>query len=526
MMELSQATKRLIEKYRIWYRSQKSKENISTIHVDEVASKVAAFYEKIREVVDWKEKHLMRKAAIERILKRRLFLNEKDIAPSLVLELIRGGHFPNDQIEESKIEEVKKSIQKYVYIIENIPKTKESELFQGWLLSIAACEIEEILSPSLKEKALMEYMEEMMKERIVVKKVQMDEKEYSNQVYIAVQRALFKLDTPIITYNLLKRWYPLWLQLNENSQQLAEIAKNIYSIKKRIEKELYHPLGEKFYKICEKYDTPYLILNDIIVRDPEEVGEKIKEPEFLEEKTIEAYKKRLKNLKERITRAAVYATLSIFITKILLAIAIEVPFDKYITGEFNYFVLGLNILIPTLLMCLMVSTIKPPKSENLQEVIMEMMKIVYIQKRKDLYEVRPSTKRGWLMNFIVSLFYILTFIFTFGVIIWGLKQIHFGVISIIIFLIFISLISFAGMKIRERARELEVGRQKENILTMFSDLFSVPILRMGKWLSQQWTRFNIISILINFLIDLPFQSFVEFLEQWRSFLKEKKEEIH
>jgi len=31
---------------------------------------------------------------------------------------------------------------------------------------------------------------------------------------------------------------------------------------------------------------------------------------------------------------------------------------------------------------------------------------------------------------------------------------------------------------------------------------------------------------LNFLIEAPFQIFVEFLEQWRSFLREKKEEIH
>ena len=43
----------------------------ANLHVDEVASKVASFYEKVRKIVDWREEHLMRRIAIKRILKRR-----------------------------------------------------------------------------------------------------------------------------------------------------------------------------------------------------------------------------------------------------------------------------------------------------------------------------------------------------------------------------------------------------------------------------------------------------------------------
>ena len=44
----------------------------------------------------------------------------------------------------------------------------------------------------------------------------------------------------------------------------------------------------------------------------------------------------------------------------------------------------------------------------------------------------------------------------FGLIWWVLSKLDFGILSKIIFLIFISLISFAGVKIRERAKELQV----------------------------------------------------------------------
>src|SRR5574343_74377 len=109
-MELSEATKNLITKDNIVKQRECKKDDSPTIHVDEVALKVAAFYENIRTVVEWKEDHLMRKAAIIRKLKRRFFdlqMNNfsqtGDVAELLVFELIRGGLFPNDKIGESKI---------------------------------------------------------------------------------------------------------------------------------------------------------------------------------------------------------------------------------------------------------------------------------------------------------------------------------------------------------------------------------------------------------------------------------------
>ena len=531
MAELSQSTQKLIQQYQSWHQSLQPKEGMPTIHVDEVTSTVAAFYEKMRGVVDWKEEHLIRKAAIERILKRRLLLvkNGADLAEPLVLELVRGGHFPNDRIPESKIEEVQKTINKYIYILENAPSETEKQKIRlyDWILGIAACEIEEILCPPIKEKALIEYMEESMQQKIQTRNdIKISEQEKNTQIYIATQRALLKLDSHIISYNLLKKRYPQWGDFKKDNLQLQEFSQNIYSIWNNLKRELFHPLSEKFYKICEKYNTPYLILGDVISENPITIQEKIKEPEELECKIKANYEKRAKTLSSRIKRAAIYATLSIFISKMLLAIAVEIPFDKYITGQFSYLALGVNILIPPLLMFILVLTIRPPRKENLQQVIMEVMKIAYAREKKEVYLLEPFKKRGWLMNSSITIFYLLTFIISFGLIILGLTKLNAGILSIIIFLVFISLISFAGVKIRERSRELELMERKESFFVVFADFFSLPIIQIGKWLSSQWARYNVIVILINFLIDLPFQSFVEFLEQWRKFLKEKKEEIH
>ncbi|MFH1181129.1 MAG: hypothetical protein V1705_01815 [bacterium] len=528
MSELSPQTKKLIQHYQAWFKALQPKEGRTVVHVDEVASKVAAFYEKIRGMIDWREEQLLRRSSIERILKRRLFLGQsgKGMAAPFVFELVRGGYFPNDRIEESKIEEVQRLIDKYIFIVQNSPKPPEKRrrfMLYDWLLSLAACETEEILDPLRRERALIDYMEEIMKERIDVVP-QIPEIEKNIQLSIATQKALFKLDNAIISYHLLKKRYSQWSNLPQ--LELEVIAKNIYSIWEDIEKDFKHPLADKFYGICERYDTPYLILGDIISKDPLEIQEKLEKPELLESFIREVYAKRKGKLKSRIRRAAFYSTVSIFLTKILLALAIEIPFDKYVSGQTDYQTMGLNVLIPSFLMFFLVSTIRQAKKSNLERVVLETIKICYSTERKNVYTIRAPRKRRGIINALVNIFYLATFAGSFWVIWWGLEKLNFGILSKIIFLVFFSLISFAGTKIRERAKELSIEEENAGFFSFFLDAFSIPFIRVGKWLSSQWARYNVILVIITALFDMPFQLFTEFLEQWRNFVKEKKEEIH
>ncbi|MFA4998995.1 MAG: hypothetical protein WC514_03165, partial [Candidatus Paceibacterota bacterium] len=497
MPELSQSTQKLIQKYQSWHNSLQPKEGVSTIHVDEVASKVATFYEKLRGVVDWREEHLMRRATIERILKRRLLLqkNGEDLASPFISELIRSGYFPNDKIDESRVSTVQNLLEKYLFIIQNSPSPPVEKIkaqLYDWLMSIAACEVEEILDPPRRERALIEYMEDIMQERISVEGI--NESEKNTQISIAVQESLFKLDKPIINYHLLKKQYGDWLQLSQ--PRLEEITGNIYSIWRNIENSLHNPLSKKFYQICERYDTPYLILGDVLSEEPLKIDEKIKSGEFLENKIRQAYQARLGTLKKRLSRAAIYSTVSIFLTKMLLAFAIEIPFDRYVVNQFNPLAMALSIIIPPLLMFIIVLTIRPPESDNLNAVIMETMKIAYTHEGSDAYKIKKPKKRGFVMATIITSFYFLSFCLSFGLIIWGLEKLNFGILSIIIFLIFVSLISFAGVKIRERSRELDVTEEKEGFLGLIIDLFSMPIIQVGKWLSGQWAKYNVILVLM------------------------------
>jgi hypothetical protein len=538
MQELSKSTKRLISKYSL-SQEQDSQQKTTTIHVDEVAQRVAAFYEQIRTIVDWKEEHLMRRAAIIRKLKRKFFdleLNNfsetGDVAESLVLELIRGGHFPNDKIEESKIGDVQKIIDKYILILKNNPENKAGKAglnFYNWLVEVAACGIEETLSPSIKEMALIDYMFTSMKEKILISEKVFEsgllKKEDADiQIYIAVCQTLFKLDLPIISYNLIKYKYPGWQ--NADDQLVAKVSKDAFSIWQQINKDMENPLANKFYNICEKYDTPYLLVGDILSNNnASEIGEEIKNPSVLEGLIKDAYSKRLSTLKSRMSRAAVYSTISIFVTKVLSLVLLTILIEKAMGGEINWALLAMDVLIPTLLMFILVSTVKHPSKKNLNIVMVETMKITYKKDVFDTYEIKMNRKKGVIMKVFLSLIYVLSSFVTFGSIYFVLNYFNFPITSIIIDMIFIALILFAGTAVGKRAQELTMENEKEGVLSFLSDVFFLPGQGLGRWISNKWKRYNALAALFNALIDMPFSAFVEFLEKWRSFIKERKEEI-
>jgi len=537
MNELSEPTKKLIAQYKLAKQRDLPKEGVPTIHVDEIASSVASFYEKIRIVIDWKEEHLMRRAMIIRKLKRRFiewqmnnFSAKTQIAEHLVLELIRGGHFPNDSIPESKITEVQKVLDKYIYILKNRPSTinKRKELqLHNWILEIAACEIEETLYSPIRETALINYMFEIMKARISVEGENFPKEEINTQIYIAVQQALFKLDNPIVTYNLLKYKYNQWT--NASPEFLIKIAENIYTIWDDVENNLSHRWGSKFYTICEKYDTPYLLMGDMLLEENDaNISEKISNPENLENMIRDAYKKRLTTLKKRLRRAGLYSTLSVLLGNAVSIAVLEYPLATWIYGSFStnpFFTILVDILGPTFLMFLFILTTTPPSKNNLVVVIMEAMNIAYKTEKNITYTIKGHKKRGAIINTIISLFYIAGASASFGFIIWIFTKAKFPITSIFLNVMFVALITFAGIAVRKKSQELTVLEKKGGLLGFIVDVFSLPVAATGRWLSNKWKKYNAIAVFFNTLIDVPFAIFVEFIEVWRFFLKDKKEEI-
>lgn len=535
----------LVKKYQENY-SFRTKGEIATIHVDEVASKVASFYEKIRRVIDWKEENLLRRSAIERVLKRNLITEIPQVksifnngtslfAEKLVKELIRGGHLPNDRIAQTKIPEVESIIKKYLHLLKNAPFSQNSLSFPlkkrvnfyNWVLAVAACEIEEVLSPPVKENALINTMTRLMSQRIrLIPENSLTEKEKLMQTYIAAHRTLFDLDDSIISYRLLKYKYPDWTLTDKSF--ITKTCPKIFEIWDELEKDLNHPLRKDFSNICERIDTVFTILDDIFEsnqNEPEKIDKAISDRQSLKQEITKFYNQRLKTLKKRLFRLAIYSTLSVFFSNWFTFFVVEVPLAKLIYERFNLFAAVIDFIIPSLAMFILISLIRPPRAGNLDRLMEMTFRFVYTDEAKDIYEIKVNKKRNLILSLIVFLLYTLAGIFTLGGIAWIFLKARIPITSVVLDTMTIAMNVFAALIIRNKAKEISV-EEKTSFGEFFLDFLSVPVAKIGSFFANKWREYNIFSVFLNVFIELPLITSIDFIESLSQFLKEQKAELH
>jgi hypothetical protein len=180
-----------------------SEETIKT----STASTLAVVYEAARNAVEFRSDHLIRQAAIVRILRRRLFLGQKSekLAPILIKELIWARYLKDDFVAVSKIEEIEGIINKYRIV----SSLTEERIIGEWLLELAGCEIEESLVFNPFPQLLINFVSQSMQPRITIIGEE-NERVRDIQVYIAVERVFAKNSEMFISYHLLKAILPEW----------------------------------------------------------------------------------------------------------------------------------------------------------------------------------------------------------------------------------------------------------------------------------------------------------------------------
>ena len=124
--------------------------------VGEALSSVASFYERLRYAVDYKKEHLLRRNAIERILKRNLWEKGEGstliLAEALLKELTWARYIKNSYYSVGKINELAEIISKYLLLSRNFAIEfggKGGIKWKDWLMGVCSCEIEESLDPTV-----------------------------------------------------------------------------------------------------------------------------------------------------------------------------------------------------------------------------------------------------------------------------------------------------------------------------------------------------------------------------------------
>lgn len=563
-VEINDDAKKL---FQVIYSELNKKEEIDEdtpkIRVSTLISRVAFFYEKVRNAVDYEEEHLLRKNAIARILRRQILIEGAvkgtectKISEHLLVELIRGSYLPNNTIPEAKIGEIAGMLQKYIKLKDetaarinadlnlktDINKAKdlitEKNSLVHWILDLAACEIEENLSPNPIKQTLVDNLFSVLRQHIKLPTDLPYEEDLEIQIYLSIGRTFSKFDADMLSFILFKYYNPDWLKISSLEQpsggadkpaekQIEGIADDILSLRSRISAQLAHPLSQQLDKIVRVYALYSSILAETIEGDPAKVYTELQKGEknFVALIRKVCNKKYLK-AKSRLWRAALRGIIYIFLTKSIFVILIEIPSIKFFNEPLNPVSLGINIAFPAFLLFLIVFLMKLPREDNTDKIVGGIKEIAFAgsAKKQPLILRRPS-RRNWLKDGIFNLIYAASFCFSVWVIIWALNKIQFNWVSIVIFLFFLAFVSFFSVITTKGVKELIIVERRENIFTFLTDLFYMPIILVGRWLSGKFAQINIFIFLFDFVIEAPFKVLVEIAEDWTKYVRERRDNV-
>ncbi len=442
-MNASQPIIRLLEAY--WRQPDQAPAHPQEpkVKVQMTISRLAFVYEKIRNVIDYKDEHLIRKNAIERMLKRRLYTEDKKRHFGLLLveELIRAGYLPNNMLPERVIGELDIIIEKYLRTLLAVAPnrlTKQRRAAVNWILSICATEIEHKLVPQTKQDALVEGMYAVLRKDVDLANDISDPTERDVQVYIAIHRALIKSDWPIIRYHLLNFYLPGWLE--SDPRAIEYFTQNFNVLKDVIERQVNHPLGDRLFRFVKRFSVLFVILGDLLEKHGQNFQFLIHDQEEFEREIRIACAVRYKKANIRLRRSYVRTIIYVFFTKMLLALLLELPYELYFTTTRYYTPLMINIAFHPLLMFVIAVSIRVPSTKNTDKIVELLQKIVhqnpstgFVYKKKKMFGRSPVTEA------IFKVFYSIMFIVTFGAIIYSLYLMKFSVVSGILFVFFLFL---------------------------------------------------------------------------------------
>lgn len=506
------------------FEDKKTLETEKTISVNILVTKVASWYEKLRTSMDYGNEETILRRAIERILKRRLFLDKesKSLAEYLIRELIWAGYFKDDTVFESVIKKVSDSINLHLELKERIAKLKLTpgvDIYE-FIVQLLSCEIHTILSPNKPKEAMSNFMFQILKNSIEI----LDDSKQTKdvQVFIAVRKSFAKDDIAFLRY---KMFVQIFGRLREDT--FEKTLENFSEGFNEINYQLSYPRKDRIFNFVKKTTPPFLILYELLKQEKGNIKKLVENGEEFKSEIYSICNKKYNGISNKVRTAIIRSFVFILVTKAILALSLEGTFERLFYGKVQWSAIALNTIVPPLLMVLAGLGIKTPNNDNSYAIYLDIHKLLFQENQKITENMSlklKATSARTIKDQVFSILWLLSIILVFGIIGGILSSLHFNLLSQAVFIFFIAIISFLSYRIYQTANTYTVINKK-NILTPIIDFFFVPVIRVGRRLTEGITQINFILIIIDFIIEAPFKGLVGFFEQWFSFLAAKREEL-
>jgi hypothetical protein len=492
-----------------------------TIHVPGTGKAISSAYEQLRNAAEYAEEHLLLQRAIKRFFNRNFSFFTKrhgqvgNAGEELIVELTQAGYLHNNQFGTETAERIRRLAEDYMHTYGRLREAhvpREDAI--DWVLSILSVEVEEILNPHSRSTAIayvayQHYLQVLPKNTFATTPEEAER--YEICLYVAIHQSLLKSDLSIVRHDMMRMYkqtahdLPAFIQFN------------------RTVNELYlSKFTQKLKRVVSKYGAPMRVLKSLS-DDRDDLPELLNE----RERFLDAYdrqtQKEYKQVHRRLNRGIIKAIIFIFITKVIIGLAIEIPYDLLVMGHIALIPLAINLLFPPLYMASLKLGLKVPSLANAQALHEYVDKALYSSEAAITPTLRDSVRTASLF---AKWLYAILFFIPFVITLYILRLLDFNAAQTVIFFVFLSTASFFGFRLSRLVRELEIVIHQANLLSTIRDFFYLPFILVGQWLSSKYARINAVGYFLDVAIELPLKTVLRLVRQWTRFLNEKHEELY
>ncbi len=495
------------------------KANISDekIHVVGAGGMVTAAYEQLRNAAEYADEHLLLQKAIKRFYRRTFLTQSAEFiaksANELVTELTFAGYIPNDSVTEAMTRRINQLAVEYHHVYLQIQTSRNVSNLRGetWAIDVFSVEVSQIFRPQPQLEAFAQFAFDHFKNSfdfsgIFTGTVPAD---VEPALYVAVHRALLKSDLAMIRTALLHRY----------KQSPSDFA-GYCRVNAEINKLFDSDTTELLVRIVDRQGAPLRIVERMLERRKDL-------PELLNHKTrfLNAFESQIQSeystINKRINRGIIKSVFFLIITKFLVGIAIEVPYDLWVRGHIFWLPLIVNLFFPPVYMVFLRATLALPSNANTVKLVAQADTMFYGSNTPQLYRL-PKSTFGAVYNFAYALFFIVVF----GGVSWLLVHYaQFEMVHLVIFFVFLSGASFLGFRLSRMIRELESVDSQQNSLTVLRDFLYMPFVVVGRWMSEKYAQVNFVSMILDMVIELPLKTVLRMIRQWSAFISSKKDQL-
>ena len=520
--DLLQQSTQNISSYDTYLQSTQHEE---TVHVSNVANVILFAYEQLRNASENIEDHLLLQRAILRFYKRNLsFVSKREsttLGEELVIELTQAEYLANDTIPLSTVKTLDSLIEEYYQTFWRIRKEKNAipaERLEKWILEILSVKSEQLFNNPIRILSFAHFAHahftKLIKyDSLIVPDESIDTADYPTLLYIAIHKALLRSDDANVRSDLLE----LYSVKTADSSQFIEFNKRYDSLAAlRSAAALTRFITKNGAALRILRVTFFEQSKDHLSLD---IHHQSQLTNVVEAQIDQEYAAVRKNVNRGIIKSIIF----LLITKALIGLLIEVPYDILVTGSIIVVPLVINLLFPPLFLALTALTFKLPGEANKNALVAYIVGMLYDEPgaRRPSLKYTESVGNPMIFNTV----YAAVFIGAFYLVSTRLIALEFNLVQAVIFIIFLSTASFLGYRLTIQIKELEQVNTSQGLIALVRDFLYAPFIFVGKRISYRFGQLNIIAQILDVVIDLPLKTIVRLVRQWMVFLNNKKDEL-